>query len=286
MKQRVYLFTLNCLLLCATASHGAIVEHIGSYNGWDSLSWNELSGLNDPNDSLAATEIDFIGDASDTCAYWADNGSYIFFRFRVNTATADLNTFTDTHSVLIDVDNYLYGTGFGTDSTSYQIDYGFTWDSKSSDLEGHGLEMSIPGTIGSTWGSTKITDLDGVNGKTAVDINGDITGRGYDGFIRSVDGQSTANFGDTTFVDFAVSWDYLETYTDLRKGQDWNVALATIANANDHNFLSGDIAAGQSPSSSLSSGWTQIAAVPEPAAASLIAVSGLLMLAGRRFLSR
>lgn len=283
MKNLCVILALS--LCCFAPSFGAIVEHVGSGLDWD-VNWTGLPGLNDPVNSEMPGRIDFVGDDSNTGAYWADNGSYVFFRFQVNVATAIDGTFHDSHMVLIDVDNYLYGSGFGTDSTSLQPDFGFTWDSQSSDPEGHGLEMSVAGALKSTWGTSKMADLDGVNGKTAVDINGDITGRGYDGFIRSTDGQITENFGTTTFVDFAVAWSYLEAYTDLERGQTWNVALASIDNANDHNFMDDDIAGGADETDLISSGWTEIAAVPEPATISLIGLSGLFLLIGRRIKNR
>lgn len=97
-------------------------------------------------------------------------------------------------------------------------------------------------------------DVDGSNGgKAAPDFNnGARTG---DGYIRTVDNQSTTNFGITTFVDFAVSCAYLDyvklntsPVIDLTCGQNLYFQLASINNANDHNNLTGDIGGGQSPS--------------------------------------
>ena len=200
---------LTILALCYTTSlWGAVVEHVGSYNGWDSVTWNPIVALNDPDDG-AATELDFVGDSSNPGAYWADNGTYVFFRVRLNTPTGAAGTFSGAHLILLDVDNYLYGTGFGTDIAG-SPDYAFAWDSKSNDPTAHGLEMSVLSDRGATWKTTRMDDIDGDAGKKLVnDING--LGRTTDGYLRTVDGQSTINFGDTTFLDIAVSWDYLDT---------------------------------------------------------------------------
>ncbi len=281
LKRNVYFILLIALLCCAAPLFGAVVEHVGSYSGWDDLSWDAITGLNDADDGAAA-ELDFVGDSSNAGAYWADNGTYVFFRFRVDTPTADSGTFRESHFLLIDVDNYEYGTGFGSDNV-YMPDYGFVWDSKSNDPNKHGLEMSVLNTSANVWNGINMDDIDGNAGqKLANDINGD--GRTTDGYVRSIDGQTTANFGDTTFIDYAVSWDYLETNTDLEKGQDWRVALASIANSTDHNNLTGDIGGGANPSDANTLGWAPLGAVPEPTVVSLLSLSGLAMLIGRRLL--
>ncbi|MBN2161842.1 MAG: PEP-CTERM sorting domain-containing protein [Pontiellaceae bacterium] len=275
-----FLKVLLLVPLLVSTGFGTIVEQIGSYNNWvQDADWTPLTALNDAQDGMAYGEEDFVGDALDPAFYWADNGSYLFFRMRVYTATADIDTFNGTHTILIDLDNYLYGTGFGTDSASSQIDFALTWDSKNAPEE-HGFEMSVAGVNATTWSKTKLDDIDGITTKGDNDING--AGRTTDGYIRSVDGQATANFGDTTFVDFAISWNYLTNYTDLAPGQTWDIAAATIENAQDHAFLTGDIAGGASPASALSSGWTTVEAIPEPATLVLIAIAGCGGLAVRR----
>ncbi len=257
------------------------MEHVGSYDGWDSLSWNAINGLNDADDGVSE-ELDFVGDSSDAGTYWADNGTYVFFRVRVDVGTVDTGTFSDSHLLLIDVDDYSYaGNAAGTP------DYGFAWDSKSNDVETHGLEMQVLGDIKSTWNKTSMDDIDGAPAeKTYEDINGFVDGtqRTTDGYLRTVDGQSTENFGDTTFIDYAVSWAYLEAYTDLEKGQSWNIALGSIANATDHNSIAADVGGGANPDGLVTEGWAPLGAVPEPTVVSLLSLSGLAMLIGRRLL--
>lgn len=276
MKVKIALLSL-CCTGCLFAD---VVEHIGSYAGWDTAVWTPVSGLNDGDDGLTKNYLDFVGDSSDPGAYRADNGDYLFFRIRVNTATVDAGTFSDAMLILIDVENYLYGSGFGSDAPNTP-DYAFAWDSNQIE-QNHGLEMSCRDIVGTTWAGSQMEDLDGSNGSKGVeDINGD--GRTTDGYIRSVDGQSTTSFGDTSFIDFAVSWAYLEAHTDLEKGQTWNIALAAIDNATDHGALRYDIAGGASPTDSITTGW---AVVPEPATISLIAVAGLSGLVMRRLYDR
>jgi hypothetical protein len=182
----------------------------------------------------------------------------------------DADTFTTAsgaHIVLIDV------AGYGVTG----IDYAFAWDSKSNDQTAHGLEMCIAGANGPTWGVSQVDDLDGLSSQKGTnDINGLISGtstyRTTDGYVRSIDGQSTVNFGNTTFIDFAVSWSYLETYTDLTSNQTWQVTLASIANATDHNAFNADISGASLTDDITSSGWNDPVSVPEPTSFALISV--------------
>jgi hypothetical protein len=260
---------------------GAIVSHVGNYDAYPTT-WTAVNGLNDARDGGATT--DFIGDTANPGFFWADNGDYIFFRFRVDVPTATTSTFRDSHIILIDVQGYLYGSGFGTD-TPHSPDYGFAWDSKSNDITAHGLEMMVPSILGATWKATKMDDIDGQNAQKGInDING--LGRTTDGYIRSIDGQATTNLGVTTFIDFAVSWSYLNTYTDLTQGQTWNITLGSIANATDHNLLTADVAGGANPSSLITQGWDSVTATPEPQAALMLGIFGLLIAGYRGFYHR
>jgi hypothetical protein len=279
MKKPVYRLTLITLLLFTAPSFGAIINQIGSNFNWN-VNWTAINSANDPNDGLAKTQIDFVGDAANPGAYWADQNGYVFFRFQVNVATVTSTTFRDSHFLLIDVNNYLYGTGFGTDVTG-RPDFGFSWDSKSNDPEKHGLEMLVYNSGANIWNGINMTDLDGDSGqKGTSDINGD--SRTTDGYVRTEDSLITANLGTTTFIEYAISWSYLETYTDLERGQTWSVALASLANATDHNNLTGDIGGGANPSSLITDGWSSLGVVPEPATIGLISVTGLFALLWRR----
>jgi hypothetical protein len=135
---------------------------------------------------------------------------------------------------------------------------------------------------GPTWGVSQVDDIDGQPSVKAVnDING--SGHITDGYVRTTDGQNTTSFGTTTFIDFAVKWSYLETYTALRSNQTWNVGLASIANATDHNAFNADIGNNASRTDSVTTGWQ---AVPEPTVISLISLTGIMALIGRRIFDR
>lgn len=243
------------------------------WNGW-TVNWHAVSALNDPNDALGASHLDFVGDALSPGAYWASNGSYVFFRARVAAGSVTSSTYADTVLVLID------RVGYGLTN---RPDFAFTWDTKFP-LATHGLEMSISNTVGSTWATTKMGDLDGLpNSKGTNDINGN--SRTTDGFIRTVDNQSTPNFGTTSFIDFAVSWNYLTNYTTLRPTDSWKIQLASINGVNDHNFLSYDIAGGINPNDAIDAKWADIGVIPEPTSA-LLASGGFFLLFFSRRRSR
>jgi hypothetical protein len=141
--------------------------------------------------------------------------------------------------------------------------------------------MQITDTNGPTWGDSKMDDIDGVPSvKGMNDINGN--SRTTDGYVRSIDGQSTTNFGDTTFIDFAVSWSYLTTYTNLRPDQTWKIAVASIENATDHNAFNSDIGGGAGLADNISTGWSVPIAVPEPSSSLMIVMTGVLGLCWRR----
>lgn len=257
--------------LIATTGFSTIIEQIGSYNNW-ATDWTSLGGYDA--DDGETDYLDFVGNASNPGLYYANNGDYISFRMRVDADT--FTTAAGAHLLLIDVDNYGV-TG---------IDYGFSWDSKSNQEHSHGLEMSITAKNGPTWGVSQLDDMDGADGsKGTIDINGEIgeTGeyRSTDGYVRSTDEQAGGIFGDTTFIDFAVSWAYLETYTNLRQDQTWSIGLASIANATDHNAFNADVS-GANLEDSIFVGWSTPVAVPEPASILMIGFGGALTLLIRR----
>ncbi|MDD3275702.1 MAG: PEP-CTERM sorting domain-containing protein, partial [Kiritimatiellales bacterium] len=127
-------------------------------------------------------------------------------------------------------------------------------------------------------------DIDGEpSAKTTLDINGN--GRTTDGYVRTTDGQSGGVFGLTTFIDFAVSWNYLEIYTNLRSNQTWTVGLASIANATDHNVFNADVS-GATLTNDIDVGWSAPVAVPEPASALMIGLGAGLIFLVRRICNR
>jgi len=236
----------------ACPSFWSVDQFGGHYVSWPADgAWTPLPGINDQNDGQAA-RLDFVGDAANPGGYTARDADYIYFRMRVAEPTVTSGTYSDTVMVLIDK------PGIGN---ADRPDYGFAWDSKSGDNTRHGLEMMIPAVVWNQfWNQNRMDDIDGSSGqKYSRDINGD--GRTGDGYIRTVDNQGTANLGVTSFVDIAVSWDYLEnplkgntslSHTDAP----WRVTFASIQNATDHNPLSTDIAGGANPSDPTTVGWS------------------------------
>lgn len=276
-------FGVTVWMACAAVGHASeLVWFGGTKSSWPS-SWTALTSLNDPSDyadSASQDRVDFVGDGTYPGAYWAEDSSYIYFRVRVDVGTVtndpwNKRTFSDTVHILIDYNQ-----------TGDLPDYGFSWDTNQDSGDSstnHGLEMTILGTSGTTWNAVKMDDIDGNSGqKLTRDINGN--GRTGDGYVRTIDSESTTTFGTTTFIDFAVSWDYLTNSakgnTNLAPGQTWRIALGSIYNANDHNNIDTDIAGGSSPSSSVSSGWSDTfgpKGVPEP---SSFVVLGAIVLSG------
>jgi hypothetical protein len=273
----------------------ATYDFIGTKAEWPiDGEWDPIVGAYDPDDGLSREQLDFVGDDTDPAGYRYDDGQYVYFRMRLDVGTiipsGGQATFSDSHLVLIDVPGRQYdpdangGSGGLVDGVDDYPDYALAWDSKSNDPRKHGLEMMVRDTTDNVWNGINMQDLDGQSGqKGDNDINGG--GRTTDGYVRGIDQIATVSFGTTTFLDFAVSWAYLVTYTDLRQGQDWNVAFATIANATNAtngNNINADVSGGASPSSLTQDGWVLVPGqVPLPATLWLLLV-GLGVLAAQR----
>jgi hypothetical protein len=290
-RTNVHVFLVISFLIGATRLLGDPIDQVGSYNNWPEI-WTALPGLNDGKDETNFSAIDFVGNEANPGAYWADNGTYVFFRVRVDVNSIGIDPFDDAHHILINVDNAKYNTETGQldfDVDDDAPDYSFAWDSKAVQEDGHGLEMTHISTRGPNWKDISMDDIDGLVGQKGTnDINGETSEnsgvyRTDDGYIRTVGGEANLFGTDTTFIDFAVSWNYLETYTDLERDQDWRVAIAAVNNATDHNKLTGDIGGGAGPDDLISDGWV---AVPEPATMSLIGIFGFMLLIGRRVIGK
>lgn len=234
------------------------VNQVGTYANWPTT-WVPLNALNDADDGLSAEQLDFVGNTTTPAVFCANNGEYVFFRTRVDMDTVISTTFRDAHFIVInlvgqDMSSTTHTLQAGTDELP---DYAIVWDSKSNDNTKHGLEMTIRATTGSLWRDVTMDDIDLDAGKKgANDINGD--GRTMDGYVRTIDQQSTTGFGMTTTIDYAVKWSYLHAYTGLNTNQIWNVNVASLANATDHNAFTADIGGGANPASSVSVGWVPL----------------------------
>lgn len=205
----------------------------GVFTNWPST-WVAISSLNDPDDLLSNERIDFVGNSSDPGLQYAGNSEHLFFRVRVDDGA--VAEFSDTILILIDQEQN------GT------LDYAFMWDSQSNDQTNHGLELGVPRDVGATWAATRMNDRDGSSGQKIASPDFGLSNG--DGYIRIINGQPSTNFGTTTFVDFAISWNFLSNNTTLSKGQSWNIQLGSIDNANDHNFITYDVAGGLTPANS------------------------------------
>lgn len=226
------------LLVGCTSSFGAVlVQYGGTYNNWPTT-WSIIPGSNEPADSGVTGRLDFVGNSTYPGFFWASDQNYLYFRARVNLATIGGNTYSDTVGVLVD------NTG------DNKPDYAFAWDSKSKAPEA-GLNLQVAGTIGPTWASTGMVDIDGSEtSRGARDFNnGTRTG---DGYVRTVDGQPSPGLGSgtTSFIDFAVSWNFLHGaspagQTTLAPDQTWHVQFASLHSKGDNANFNADIGFGQ-----------------------------------------
>jgi len=265
---------LFVLILGALAPHchGATINQFGgAYSQWPG-SWNQILSLNDPDDGVEP-QLDFVGSATSPGAYWAMDDDYLYFRTRVDVDTVTANTFEDTLFVLIDQ------PGLGI---AGQPDYGLAWDTKGlknlGEEDQHGLEFTVLDATGGSWATTRMDDIDGNVAKKLVPP--DISNTG-DGYIRTTDGVWTTDFGSTTLVDWAVSWDYLAANSTLAPGQTWYIQLGSIANATDHNNITADVAGGHAPGE-IGLTWSdpvpiQAQDIPEPGTLGLL-MFGLALL--------
>jgi hypothetical protein len=253
------LFLAGFLNHFTSTSLAATNEVIGSYGNWPTT-WIPLNGLNDPNDGLAKTHLDFVGDTTNSAGFYASTNGYLFFRQRVQANTTNQTTFGNAHFVLINLIGTNYNQGVGEDGNP---DYAFGWDNyNNTDIAKHGLEMQVRATIGATWSTSNLADIDGDPSSKAInDINGN--SRTTDGYVRVISDQNTTNFNFTTVIDYAVQWSYLQTYTGLNSNQSWKVAFASLDSNNDHGDIkNGDIAGGASPSSPVTNGWISLMTTP------------------------
>ncbi len=261
MPHRALILAALLLLgpLAALPGHADIInQYGGAYGDWPTTTWEPIPGINDPDDGVAE-QLDFVGDASNGGGFFAYNANYLFFRMRVDEGTVVAGTYHDTLMILVDQ------TGKGTAGLP---DYGFAWDSKSNDNTNHGMELMVLDVSGPSWSATRMDDIDGNNAKKIAPP--DFSYDGGDGYLRTVDNQSTTNFGTTTYVDWAVSWNFLNINTTLRPGQSWYVQFGSIQNATDHNYISADVAGDSSPSERK---WSREFTNPEPASLSLLGLA-------------
>ncbi|HRZ99574.1 MAG TPA: hypothetical protein P5055_02455 [Candidatus Paceibacterota bacterium] len=258
--------SLSTLLLLPTQA-AVFDTYGGTYAGWPS-SWNSIPGINDANNGLSASHLDFVGDANNPGGYWASDPNYMYLRIRVAASNPSTSTFHNS-AILALIDN----DGNGSPN------YAFAWDMQQN----HGLELTVPGSIGSTWATSYMLDRDGsTSQKTADDIN--TSGEGY---IRVTTQQPTTSLGLTTFIDMSVSWDYLrgndsvgQPISTLEPNQTWRIQFGSITPGNDHGFIAYDVAGGFNPTDPGLTWSGEFTPVPEPTATAAVFVGSCLLAAG------
>lgn len=226
----------------------------GKYTMWPN-NWMVIRGLNDPVDTGVIPRLDFVGDTNSPCGFWATNSAYLFFRMQVHTPTVTNTTYSDNLWIYIDRTGYNYGG-----NQTGQPDYAITWDTQ----QGHGMEFQVWSINGTTWSQVRTDDIDGNPGQKVTPPDLNTNGNAY---LRSIDGLVTTQLGTNSYLDWAISWDYLTNHSTLAQGQDWRIQFAGRANANDHGTPDADIAGGFSISSSTTNSWSptiQEAIIPEP----------------------
>ncbi len=212
--------------------------------------WVAIPSLNDPLDSGVVGRLDFVGDTVNPGAYWAADTQYFFIRMRVAVSNVTSTTFRDAHWVYIDRVGYTNGA-----AAPDLPDYALVWDSKSNQPDQHGLEL-MTGTnlvAVASWKNLQLNDIDGSDTLKIAPPDFNLTG---DGYIRTIDSQTTTSFGSTTFIDFAVKWSFFSANTALNTNQEWRLQFGSRNNSTDHLSPDDDIAGGFSSASPVTSSWS------------------------------
>jgi len=288
----LYLFLLVLLSaavlpvsLCRAATYNI---YGGAYASWPTA-WIPVPSLGD-HDNGVEERLDFVGDTSTSggdgenyAFYKYNDGTYVYFRVRVDTGTwggiknLDVGgVWTDNIWIMID------GNADGVP------DYALAWDSNTWDAGGtepHGLEFQVRDVIASTWSGVRFDDIDRLDskklwqsGSAPGQCNGqcgggnncwhiDIPYTGGTGYVRVDDGQPTTTWGSTMFIDIAVRWSYLVSastkahecnpvYPVLSPFGRWKLQMGSRNNANDHAAVQTDVGGDSNPDDSLK--WSEI----------------------------
>lgn len=256
-------FFLASILLTGTTVHAVTnmwyPSTSSTFSGWPT-NWVAVPSLNDPKDlSSANARLDFVGDTTNACAYWASDTNYFFIRIRVAISNVTSTTFRDSHWIYIDRIDFTNGVT----AAPNMPDYAISWDSQNNDPTKHGLELQTGTNLQATtyWSQMQLADSDGSGSAKIAPPDFNLTD---DGYIRTIDMQPTVYLGDTTFIDFAVKWSYISANTALGKNQSWRLQLGSRNNATDHNFPQDDVAGGYSPSSVVTSSWSTVVSIQPP----------------------
>lgn len=246
------------------ATADVISQYGGTYTNWPTT-WIALNGLNDPDDGVAE-QLDFVGNAAYPGGYFQWDANYVYFRMRIDEGTIGPSTFSDALFVLVDLPGYAHPVHGVPDG---RPDYAFAWDSNQVPSQ-HGVELQIPSTVSTIWADQRNADIDGQSGQKIAPPDFALTGG--EAYLRTVDGIPTVDFGTTSFVDWAISFDHIAAYTELDRGQTWSIQFASIANSNDHGTLSTDIGGGFNPDDPVEESPGDTVTTPEPGTLALLSL--------------
>jgi hypothetical protein len=251
--RHVRIAVIGVLLSLASTHAGAVTNEWfpggSGFTGWPT-NWIAISNLNDPVDLSAANKrLDFVGDAANPGAYWSANSNYFFIRMRVAVSNVTSSTFRDVHWIYIDRVDFTNGTAGAS-----MPDYAITWDSLNNNVTKHGLELQTGTNLSSktSWNEVQLNDIDGTSSSKVAPPDFNRTG---DGYIRTIDMRATTNFGNTTYIDFAVKWSFVRANTALNTNQEWRIQFGSSNNSDDHSAPTDDIAGGYALSSPEKSSW-------------------------------
>lgn len=271
----VSIVALALVAMPTTAASTEIYWFNGPAPSWPAT-WTPIPSLNDPVDGVPA-QVDFVGNAQYPGGYYAVDSNYVYFRMRVNVGTvysptvpfndpnnppADYNSWTFKDNLMVAIDN---------DGDLTHPDWAFAWDTNEQPYYHHALELMVANTAitDTTWTPAQFMDVDG-NPTTKI-APPDFAWGSNDGFVRTLDDQPGPS-GQTTFVDYAVSWAYLASQgggvitptvrtaqvnaTNLAPGQTWRVQFLSTAGGGDHSTTTTDIAGGFAMTDTIATSWS------------------------------